>query len=105
LLAFPDGAGSQLIKSQCTFTSLWAGDQLLATFTLPSTGLAPSSVAIQLQTFTTTPYTLTYGPFSWETGADVNTPTQTLQMAAGRRSIMLPVRASILEYRRIRHMA
>ncbi len=94
LLAHPGGANNQAIKSQCTFTSLWTGDQLLATFTLASTGLAPSSIAIQLQTFTTTPYTLTYGPFSWETGADMNTPTQTLQTADGGSSIILPVNAS-----------
>ncbi len=94
LLAHSGGANNQAIKSQCTFTSLWAGDQLLATFTLPSTGLAPSTVAIQLQTFTTTPYTLTYGPFSWETGADMNTPTQTLRTADGGGSIILPVDAS-----------
>jgi hypothetical protein len=63
-LDLPD-AGS--IRSDCTLTSMRAGDQLLTTFRLPQGSALPSSFSITSQFLLTLPYTISLGPLHFET--------------------------------------
>src|SRR5207248_8172179 len=58
-------AGS--IRSDCTLTSIRAGDQLLTTFRLPQARALPLSFSITSQFLLTSPYTISLGPLHFET--------------------------------------
>jgi hypothetical protein len=77
--------------SVCTFTSLRAGDQMVVAFHIPSDIAAPSSVTVQAQTFTTTPYNPIYGPFHLETDQYQSTPWTNLATTDGKKGIVIPV--------------
>jgi 4-amino-4-deoxy-L-arabinose transferase-like glycosyltransferase len=81
----PTGAGS--LSSQCTFTAIRSGDQLLAPFKLPTANSAYASLAINGQYYATLPYNLPYGPFSFETDVYQSSSYVTLRTPGGRDSI------------------
>ena len=58
-------AGS--IRSDCTLTSIRAGDQLVTTFRLPQGSSMPSSFSITSQFLVMSPYTISLGPLHFET--------------------------------------
>ena len=87
----PNGDITQSQSQQCSTTALQAGEQLLATFPLSTKGLAPTSVAVSVQSSMTQPYNPTYGPFHFETYIQNETPLRTLHAANGADSITVPI--------------
>ncbi len=79
-------------QSLCSFTAMQAGDQLLAP--LQQTGLTKNDLDIKVQSFTVDPYTLTYGPISFETYRDITAPWQTLKTSAGHTTLTVPIASS-----------
>ncbi len=75
--------------STCVLTTLHPGDELLVAFQGPAWGHAISSVAISARFQATTPYNISYGPFSFETGADHLTRWEQLETAGGNDAIHL----------------
>lgn len=90
MTAIPAGAGQQSRGSECTFTAIRAGDQLLVAFSLSRGGSASVSVAIKAQSFMTTPDNPYYGPFHLETDGDRRTAPIRLRTVDGSDSIMFP---------------
>ncbi len=56
------------IRSNCMFTSMHAGDQLLTTFQLPQGTIIPPSFGISTQFLTMSPYDFSQGPLHFESG-------------------------------------
>jgi hypothetical protein len=77
-------------ESFCTFTSVYAGDQLLVAFAHPPGSGTIPSVAVQATFFASVPYNPSYGPFHLETDKDYVTSSTTLLTSAGSRSILVP---------------
>jgi hypothetical protein len=77
-------------ESLCTFTSLYAGDQLLVAFAHPPGSGTMPSVTVQATFFASVPYNPSYGPFDLETDKDQVTSSTTLLTSQGSRSIVVP---------------
>lgn len=77
------------ISSQCVFTSMRAGDELLVSFQLPTSAFLAASMTISATTYTTTPFDLSYGPFHFENIRDQRTQTIALETTAGTPGIIL----------------
>jgi hypothetical protein len=77
-------------ESLCTFTSLYAGDQLLVAFAHPPGSGTMPSVTVQATFFASVPYNPSYGPFHLETDKDQVTSSTTLLTSQGSRSIAVP---------------
>lgn len=75
-------------QSVCTSTALRAGDQMLVVFHAPK-GAQPSPLSLQAQSFITTPYNPTYGPFHLETDQDRSTPWSVLHTNDGKRVLTI----------------
>ena len=88
--AQPNGTGDSGQQAVCSFTSMRAGDRLLAAFALPHGKLPPTSVTVGVQSFTTTPYNPTYGPLHFETYIDHNTSLMPLHTPEGGSTVTLP---------------
>src|SRR3989440_2728162 len=65
--ARPDLPNAGSIRSDCTLTSIRAGDQLITAFRLPQGSPLPSSFGITSQFLMTSPYTIALGPLHFET--------------------------------------
>ena len=76
------------VASQCVFTSMRAGDELLVSFQLPTSASVAASMTISATTYTTMPFDLSYGPFHFENIRDQRTQTVALQTTAGTSSII-----------------
>ncbi len=81
--------GEPGITSQCTSTSIRAGDQLIVTFPLSRSAHVPSSMTVTAKSFSTMPLTMTYWSFHFETIRDRSTQPLSLQTAGGKQSIAL----------------
>jgi len=77
------------VSSQCVFTSMRTGDELLVSFQLPTSASVAAPMTISATTYTTMPFDLSYGPFHFENIRDQRTQTVTLQTTAGTSSITL----------------
>jgi len=80
------------IRSDCLFTAIRAGDQLIASFPLPHSSvplsLPPPSFSITAQFLTTSPYTFAQGPFRFETYRTTST-LETLHTLDGSNTLTL----------------
>lgn len=78
-------------EDTCTLSSLQPGEQILATFNMPSgvETFAAVSPALTATTWTTAPYDPSYGPFHLETIVQKSTPEAPLQASIGGDSILL----------------
>jgi hypothetical protein len=81
--------GQPGITSQCSTTSIRAGDQLIVTFPISRSTSRLSSMTITAKSFTTLPLNITYGSFRLETISDQNTQPLFLQTTEGKNSISL----------------
>jgi 4-amino-4-deoxy-L-arabinose transferase-like glycosyltransferase len=90
MTAIPGGVGQQSWGSECTFTAIRAGDQLLVAFNLSRGGSTVVSVTIKAQSFTTTPNNPYYGPFHLETDGDKSTAMIRLHTGDSSDAIRLP---------------
>ncbi len=79
------------VSSQCVFTSMRAGDELLVSFQQPTSASVAASMTVFATTYTTMPFDLSYGPFHFENIKDQRTQTVALQTTAGTSSITLAV--------------
>ncbi len=77
------------VSSQCVFTSMRTGDELLVNFQLPTSASVAAPMTISATTYTTMPFDLSYGPFHFENIRDQRTQTVALQTTAGTSSITL----------------
>jgi len=84
----PDLPNAGSIRSDCTLTSIRAGDQLLTTFRLPQGSPLPSSFNIASQFLMTSPYTISLGPLNFETANTQGAPVA-LQTVHGRDAITI----------------
>ena len=89
MMAIPGGIGQQS-RSECTFTAIQAGDQLLVAFSLPRGRNATTPVIMKAQSFMTLPDNPYYGPFHLETDGDKNTTMLKLNTGDGSDAITLP---------------
>src|SRR5713226_8940644 len=87
--AQPAGGSSSALQAQCSFSAMRAGDQLLVAFSLPKDSLAPASVSIGVQSYTTFPYNPAFGPLHFETAVNNNTPLLALRTSDGRSTVTL----------------
>jgi 4-amino-4-deoxy-L-arabinose transferase-like glycosyltransferase len=69
-----DLPNSGSIRSDCTLTSIRAGDQLITAFRLPQGSPLPSSFRITSQFLMTSPYTISLGPLHFETANTQGAP-------------------------------
>jgi 4-amino-4-deoxy-L-arabinose transferase-like glycosyltransferase len=83
------GGSRARAQSQCVLDSMRAGDELLVAFKLPGGGHGPASLAISAQFEASKPYTLSYGPLAFETGAHRFTGWMTLVTAGGDKILHL----------------
>jgi hypothetical protein len=83
--------GQPGVTSQCTSTSIQAGDQLIVTFPLSQSTNVPSSMTITAKSFTTIPLNITYWPFHLENIRDHSTQPLFLQTTEGEHSISLSI--------------
>lgn len=82
-------AGSRArAQSQCVLDSMRAGDELLIAFRLPG-GHGSASLGISAQFEASKPYTLSYGPLAFETGAYRRSRWMTLVTAGGEKILHL----------------
>ena len=81
--------GKTDISSQCTSTSIRAGDQLIVAFPLTQSSNPPSSMTISAKSFTTKPLDVSYGSFHLENIRDQNTQPLSLQTSEGKPDIPL----------------
>ncbi len=86
--ARPDLPNAGSIRSDCTLTSIRAGDQLITTFRLPQGSLLPSSFGITSQFLMTSPYTIALGPLHFETANTQGAPVA-LQTVHGSDAITI----------------
>lgn len=91
-----NGNGEQRMQSQCIFTNIQAGDQLLVAFNLPPVNtllvsVTNPSMTLTSYSFMTIPYNPWFGPFHLETNNNVNTPLIPLRTMGGMDSITLPI--------------
>ncbi len=77
------------VSSQCVSTSIRAGDQLIVAFQQPKGTVVPASLTISALSYTTTPLTVSYGPFHLENIRDQRTQPSFLQTSAGTPGITL----------------
>ncbi len=90
-----DGADKQSASSQCNFTAMKAGDELLVASRQPGAlKEAQGTIAIRVQAYTITPYNLSYGPISFETYHDIVTPWEKLSTSTGKDNLTIPVSRS-----------
>lgn len=96
LTAQPSSEQAQL--HICTFTALRAGDQLFAVFKQPASAASvtsavsiSSTLTVQAQFYTTTPYNPVYGPFHLETDQSRSTPWAFLHTPDGGKQITFSV--------------
>jgi 4-amino-4-deoxy-L-arabinose transferase-like glycosyltransferase len=82
--------GGSALKALCNLSTIRAGDQLLAAFPLSKNSLAPSSVTVGVQSYTTVPYNPAFGLLHFETYIDNSTPPAALQTPGGGSTITLP---------------
>src|SRR5207249_3027429 len=75
------GAGSR--RSECTLTSMRAGDQLLTTFRLPQGRAVRSPFSITSQFLMTSPYNISLGPLHFETADTQGTRVALEKMDGG----------------------
>jgi len=85
-------SGNGLVKNTaqttCAFSSLQAGEQLLMMFASQTDStVLPATLTLSGNTWTTTPYTPSYGPFHLETLKQQNSPVVPLQSSTGSTSI------------------
>ena len=80
------------MRSLCGFTAMQAGDQLLAP--LQQTRSVKNNLNIRVQSFTVNPYTLTYGPISFETYRDISSLWRTLKTSVGYDTLTIPIASS-----------
>ncbi|GAC1488521.1 MAG: hypothetical protein NVS2B12_42680 [Ktedonobacteraceae bacterium] len=85
------GGDAQAIATTCTFNAMRAGDRLLMAFDLPEGNVAPRTAALSVQYSISTQDIPTFGPLHLITHRHLNSPYVTLQTAAGKNSIILPV--------------
>ncbi len=74
-------------RSLCGFTAMQSGDTLLVP--LEQLGKQSRPFDIKVQAFTVNPYTLTYGPISFETYRDISSPWQLLKTSTGDDTLTL----------------
>jgi 4-amino-4-deoxy-L-arabinose transferase-like glycosyltransferase len=91
LNATMNAQSSSPLQSTCTFTSMHAGDQLIAAFPLPNTISSPGSVTLQGTMFTTAPYIPALGPLRLETDQVRNGAYATLQTTSGANNLTVPL--------------
>jgi len=83
------GGIAQVIQSQCTFTAIRAGDELVIAFPIHATVATPSTASIAAQFYTDQPYDLQMGPVKLESFATQRVHHTSLQTASGGQSITL----------------
>ncbi|GAC1303472.1 MAG: hypothetical protein NVSMB27_43010 [Ktedonobacteraceae bacterium] len=88
--AQPLGRNGSALQARCSFSAIRAGDQLLVAFSLPKNSLAPTSVSVGVQSYTTVPYNPAFGPLHFETAVNNNTPLLALRTSDGRSMVTLP---------------
>lgn len=68
-----EGTDEQTSTTDCSFSSLTAGEQLLVPFQLPTDStVSPTTLALSGSTWVTQPYELHYGPFNFESILEQN---------------------------------
>jgi hypothetical protein len=82
-------AGMPGISSQCTSTSIRAGDQLVVTFPLFQSANIPASMTIYAKAYTTMPLDVSYGSLHLENIRDQSTQPVYLQTTDGKTGISL----------------
>ena len=87
--AKPDLPNAGSMRSDCTLTSIRAGDQLITPFRLPQGSPLPSSFRITSQFLVTSPYTISLGPLHFETANTQGAPVA-LQAVHGSDAITVP---------------
>jgi hypothetical protein len=88
LVETPDGISNQSRGSDCVFTSMRAGDQVIVAFHLPKGNPMYSSISIKAEFQESVPYNLSYGPISLETDS-YRTVQDILQTTRGTDTIHL----------------
>ncbi len=79
-------------RSLCGFTAMQVGDQLLVP--LQQTKSVKNDLNIRVQSFAVNPYTLTYGPISFETYRDISSLWRTLKTSFGYDTLTIPIASS-----------
>jgi 4-amino-4-deoxy-L-arabinose transferase-like glycosyltransferase len=80
-------AAALSIASECTLTSMRAGDQLLTTFNLPRGAIPPQAFRLTAQLLVSSPYIITRGPLRFETVVTQGQP-ETLRTRNGNDSLV-----------------
>ncbi len=85
--------GQPAESTQCTFTAMRAGDQLLVPLQQKQSDAGPLIAAVNLQagSYETYPYYLHVGPLTFETYDDITTAPVTLKTAGGQSQLAVPV--------------
>ncbi len=76
-------------RSNCVFSSMQAGDQLVVTFPLSSTALSPMQVSFTGRYYITQPHNIAAGPLQLENVRDQRTIPATLQNSSGGNTLIL----------------
>ena len=77
------------LYSDCVFSSMQAGDQLIATFPLSSAALAPSLVSFTARYYITQPHNVAFGPLQLENIRDQRTIPVSLHSSGGGNTLLL----------------
>ena len=84
-------AGNPATYSICSFSSLQAGDQVLAALSLAQGSVTPAALTVSVQSFTTTPDNPYVGPVHLETYINHISAYRTLLTPDGKKSASVPV--------------
>ena len=86
--ATPNLPNAHTTRSDCIFTAIRPGDQLITSFQLPSTAAQISSFHVTGQFLTNSPYTFTQGPLHFATFRSTST-LETLHTLGGNNTLTL----------------
>ena len=85
------GGVAASVYSDCLFSSMQAGDQLIVTFPLPTTASLPLQVALTGECYVTQPHNIAIGPLKLENIRDRRTVPISLQTSGGGNTLILNV--------------
>ncbi len=91
MTAIPNTNNNYPRRSLCIFTAIRPGDQLFVAFVLPKDPSTPSSVTIEGQAYTTTPYYPSFGPLHLETDQTRDSPQIVLRTMEGKDKITISI--------------
>ena len=83
------GANAASVYSDCVFSSMQAGDQLIVTFPFPSTASISSQVKFTGSYYITQPHNIAMGPLQLENIRDQRTTPVSLQNSSGGDALIL----------------